>query len=86
MIKVLSWNISWSPWKVEALAVAAGAIVPGKQPNGKLPPRTPGDEEKIARRLGQARSTKENGKTAQNKTIFDNFNKLSLLFGFPLWY
>ena len=52
---------------MEALAVAAGAIVPGKQPNGRLPPRTPGDEEKIARRLGQASSTKGNGKIVQNK-------------------
>ena len=55
------------------MAVAAGAIVPGKQPNGRLPPRTPGDEEKIARRLGQASSTKGNGKIDKTKTIIANF-------------
>ena len=46
------------------LALSTGAVVPGKQPEGKLPPRKPGDEEKIAKRLGQATSSNNNGKQA----------------------
>ena len=43
------------------LALSTGAIVPGKQPEGKLPPRKPGDDEKIAKRLGQSPSSNDNG-------------------------
>ena len=43
------------------LALSTGAIVPGKQPEGKLPPRKPGDDEKIAKRLGQSTSSNDNG-------------------------
>ena len=49
------------PSKVLELALATGAIVPGKQPQGKLPPRKPGDDEKIAKRLGQSTSPNDNG-------------------------
>ena len=49
------------PSKVLELALATGAIVPGKQPQGKLPPRKPGDDEKIAKRLGQSTSPSDNG-------------------------
>ena len=49
------------PSKVLELALATGAIVPGKQPQGKLPPRKPGDDEKIAKRLGQSTSSNDNG-------------------------
>jgi len=48
------------------LALSTGAVVPGKQPEGKLPPRKPGDEEKIAKRLGQATSSNNNGKRPNN--------------------
>ena len=49
------------PSKVLELALATGAIVPGKQPQGKLPPRKPGDDEKIAKRLGQSTSSNDKG-------------------------
>ena len=49
------------PYKVLELALATGAIVPGQQPQGKLPPRKPGDDEKIAKRLGQSTSPSDNG-------------------------
>ena len=45
------------------LAAKTGALVPGKLPQGRLPPRKPGDEEKIARRTGQSSGTNGNGKT-----------------------
>jgi len=54
------------PSKVLELALATGAIVPGQQPQGKLPPRKPGDDEKIAKRLGQSTSPSDNGKRPTN--------------------
>ena len=45
------------------LAAKTGALVPGKLPQGRLPPRKPGDEEKIARRTGQSSGTNGNGKS-----------------------
>ena len=45
------------------LAAKTGAIVPGKLPQGRLPPRSPGDEEKIAKRTGQSSDANGNGKT-----------------------
>ena len=44
------------------LAAATGALVPGISPQGKLPPRKPGDEDKIAKRLGQTSGSNVNGK------------------------
>ena len=37
--------------------------MPGKLPQGKLPPRSPGDEDKIAKRTGQSSNSNGNGKT-----------------------
>lgn len=68
-------NIQWLPYKVQELAAKAGAVVPGKQPQGKLPPRKPGDEEKIARRLGQSASSNGNGNNMHfNTTIISLSN------------
>ena len=55
--------IHWLPCKVLELAAKAGGVVPGKLPQGKLPPRKPGDEEKIAKRTGQSSNSNGNGKT-----------------------
>ena len=44
------------------LAAATGALVPGISPQGKLPPIKPGDEDKIAKRLGQTSGSNVNGK------------------------
>ena len=45
------------------LAAKTGALVPGRLPQGRLPPRSPGDEDKIAKRTGQSSGTNGNGKT-----------------------
>ena len=38
--------------------------MPGKQPFGRLPPRTPDDEAKIARRRGESSKSNGDGKSS----------------------
>ena len=56
-------SIGFNIFKVLELAAKTGAIVPGTLPQGRLPPRSPGDEEKIAKRTGQSAGANGNGKT-----------------------
>ena len=49
-------------YKVLKLAAVTGAIIPGISSQGRIPPRKPGDDEKIAKRLGQPSGSNGNGK------------------------
>ena len=63
-------SVAFLFFKVLELAAKTGAIVPGKLPQGRLPPRSPGDEEKIAKRTGQSAGANGNGKTMSFYNLF----------------